>query len=170
MSETVRVGPSEKTWVAAIVDTRGRITSTTTIHRASAHLRLRVTNRNTRLIDRLCQLTGVEPSILASRQIDQTDRRGCVEHCPTAHIHTHTEMPVMAVWALTGAGAAVVLDNLRPFLLEDRGIDRIVDDVTRTLPKPGTRGAAAVVRSMNRLHGLGWDITEPFQPWLIPAA
>jgi hypothetical protein len=55
----------------------------------------------------------------------------------------------------------VILDNLSPFLLVDRGYEVAATEVRATVPFQG-QGSGAVIRSLNRLMALGWEMPEDF--------
>lgn len=159
-------------WAAGVIETRGKVRRVDNLQRKTVQLILQVQTRHVHIVERLCALTGVEPRIHEARQIRAGDRRGCVEHCPEAHVHLGVQMPRMAMWAVTGVGAAIVLHNVAPFLHPSTSLS-VVDEILDTAPipadwrKPG-RGARAIWVTVNRLRTIGWTIPEPLT--VIPRA
>lgn len=152
-------------WMAGVVEMRGKIRVVDNPMRRTLQLRLQVQSQQVHVVERLCAMTGVEIDVKDTREIMSSDRRGCVEHCPEAHVHTGTMIPRMAMWAVTGTAAAIVLHNLAEYLHEGTDlsmVDRYLDSLS--LPedwrRPG-RGMRAIFDSVNRLRILGWDIPVP---------
>lgn len=151
-------------WMAGIVDLRGRIARKNNKTRATQQITLSVETKELGVIKALGRMTGTNPEFRDSSPLAEWMRRGCVEHCPEQHIHSARdglEMPAVARWTVTGAAMVVVLENLAPFLLVDRGYSLAVDDTKGTVVFQG-QGAAAVVRALHRLQALGWEIPEYF--------
>lgn len=146
----------DKAWMAATIENRGKIHFTNDANRRTNQLVLRVSTKKMAVIDKLAALTGTKPNIAAARVI-AVDRRACTEHCEDAHIHVSGEIPEMGIWAISGVGAAIVLDNLRPHFVDDTGIEALVANLFAGLPKGG-RGRAAVDNTIVRLRRLGWHI------------
>ncbi len=147
---------TQKAWMAGIIETRGKIHFTNDPSRRTNQLVLRIATARTNLASRLAALTGVKTHLNQARTIT-ADRRACVEHCDDAHVHVVAEIPEVAVWAISGAAAAIVLDNLRPYFIDDTGIQAVVDNILSALPTAG-QGRAAVDASIIRLRRLGWSI------------
>ncbi len=146
----------DKAWMAAIIENRGKIHFTNDPGRRTNQLVLRVTTKKMPVIERLASLTGTKPHRNEARTIT-TERRGCTEHCHEAHVHTVAEIPEIGVWAISGVGAAIVVDNLRPYFLDDAGIEVLVSNVLGALPTAG-QGRYAVDATIVRLRRLGWHI------------
>ncbi len=151
--------------MAGVVEMRGKIRVVDNPMRKTLQIRLQVQSQQVHVVERLCAMTGVEIEVKSRREILTADRRGCVEHCPEAHVHTGTMIPRMATWAVTGTAAAIVLHNLEEYLHPETDmsmVDRYLDSLS--LPedwaKPG-RGMRAVFDSVNRLRTLGWEIPPP---------
>jgi hypothetical protein len=51
----------------------------------------------------------------------------------------------------------VVLENLMPFLMVDRGYEEAIEQVSRDTTLTG-QGSGAVMASLRRLRDLGWDL------------
>ncbi len=147
---------SDKAWMAAVVENRGKIHFTNVASRRTNQLVLRVTTKKMPVIERLATLTGTKPHLNRARTI-VTERRGCAEHCDEAHVHTVAEIPEVGCWAISGVGAAIVVDNLRPYFMDDTGIEVLVHNVLTGLPTAG-QGRHAVDATIVRLRRLGWKI------------
>jgi len=158
-----KMSPFLLAWMAGVIEMKGKIRRIDNPLRKSAHLVLQVQSRHVKQIERLCDMTGVMVRITAAKTLETASRRGCTEHCPEPHVHVSPELPQMACWAITGAGAVVVLHNLLPYLCNTEGMTNWIDEVIAMLPKSG-RGFAAVRNSANRLRALGWAIPDGLIP------
>lgn len=144
---------------------RGKIRVVDNPMRKTLQIRLQVQSQQVHVVERLGGMTGVEVETKPTREIRDSERRGCVEHCPEAHVHTAKMMPRMSMWAVTGTAAAIVLHNLSEYLHPDTdlsALDRYLEtlDLPEDWAKPG-RGMRAVFDSVNRLRTLGWAIPFP---------
>lgn len=164
-------------WMAGVVETRGKIQRVDSPLRKNVMLRLRVQSRHIPLVERLATYTGVLLTYHAEKTLTVRNRKSCADHCPEPHVHVEgAELPRMACWAVSGAGAAIVLANLQPYFVDDERITKFVDDVVANLPHHG-RGFAAVKSSADRLRTLGWKIPDGVLPappeaspdWELPA-
>lgn len=144
-------------WMAGVIDTKGRIRRVDTPHRKNTQLVLQVQTRHPGIVERLCGLTGTKSQQYGAKaQI--WERKGCGKHCPEAHIHIDQTLPATSVWHITGAGAAIVLYNLLPYLTSDKEQEKLLRDVYDWLPGEGKRGWHAVKQVIDRLAELGWQI------------
>jgi hypothetical protein len=144
--------------MAGVIETRGKIKHVKNALRRSPQLVLQVQSRHITVVERLCALTGVRSRITESKTIEAGDRRGCIEHCPEPHVHMAAEMPRMAVWAITGVGASIVLHNLAPYMDPDLDLS-VIEEIIAAAPMEG-RGAAAVADTTLRLVRLGWTLPD----------
>jgi len=160
-------------WMAGIVDMKGRLIYKVNKQRAdgSRQICLSVDCKEIHIIRKLGSMTGTNPDMIKAQAIPGFLRRGCNEHCPDSHIHVNDEvvMPRHARWTITGAGMVVVLNNLDPYLVIDRGYDDAVIQVIEQTPMTG-QGAHAVHRSLSRLKELGWDLPPVFNKALEAVA
>jgi len=146
----------DRAWMAATIEQRGKIHFTNDPNRKTNQLVLRISSKRLQVIDKLAALTGTKALTNEARTI-AVDRRACTEHCDEAHVHTVAHIPETGLWAISGCGAAIVLDNLLPYFLDPAGIQALVDNIFAGLPKPG-QGRAAVDSTIMRLRKLGWRI------------
>jgi hypothetical protein len=150
-------------WMAAIVDLKGMLLKKNNKDRAknTAQMVLVVESKHLAIIRRLAELTGTAPEAKRVQEIkDDWMRRGCIEHCPQAHIHHHEkwQMPATQRWSITGAAAGVVLHNLRPYLVDDmKPYDEFVTKVLEQATLTG-RGSGATRTALARLINLGWEL------------
>lgn len=144
-------------WAAGVVETRGKIRRVDNPMRKSAQVILQVRTRHLDIVTRLCELTGSTPQWYEPKTIEDKNRRGCAEHCPEPHIHIAPYLPATGTWAVTGAGAVIVLHNLLPYLCTTTGMQTFMDEVVDGLPDTG-RGRYAIELSVARLRRLGWAI------------
>lgn len=159
MPRAKKMSPILLGWMAGVIEMRGKIRRVDNPMRKTAQLILQVRSRHLAQIGRLCDMTGTAYAQSGARTLEFTDRKGCAEHCPEPHVHITSELPAMAAWAVTGAGAAIVLHNLLPYLCESEGMSQWVDEIVEMLPASG-RGYHAVKTSCTRLAALGWAIPE----------
>lgn len=148
---------AQKAWMAGVIETRGKIRFTNDAERKTNQLVLQVRTSHTAIVTRLSELTGTKANYVTAKQIRQADRRPCTEHCTDPHSHTVAEIPEFSIWAISGAGAAIVLDNLAPFFVTETGVQTVADNILAGLPQAG-RGRFAVDQTIIRLRKLGWRI------------
>ena len=156
------IPPTKLGWMAGVIDLKGRVVKKENKMRKSGpQVTLIVETRTIPIVKELGFLTGTMPETRQRQPLKEWMRRGCSEHCPDKHIHVEDEreMPTMGRWTISGAGLAVVLFNLMPFLLQD--YKTIYDEVIVNSPLKG-QGSGAVVATIRRLALLGWDLPEQF--------
>jgi hypothetical protein len=151
-------------WMAGVLDLKGRIVIKANKMRQTRQIVLAVESSERPVIKRLARMTGTSPESQVQRPIKDWMRRACSDHCPDAHIHIHDErvMPPVSRWTITGAGAAVILLALLPFLATDRDWEDAIAEIMGATPLSG-QGATAVLGQLHRLRELGWDLPEAFE-------
>ena len=151
--------------MAAVVENKGRLRLIETDSRATVQASVRVQTTLAAVARRLGELTDKEIRVIQPKRIKFANRKGCSDHCPDAHVHVETEMTPTATWEIGGAGAAIVLHNLVPFMsgaeteLPKSRYLRFIDEVIEAVPVEG-RGRHAVDLSIARLSRLGWKIPD----------
>jgi hypothetical protein len=165
--------PEELAWLAAILDLKGHIIRKNNKTRATPQLVLMVESTQLRVIEKLCHLTGtsVEPTKKdEGRRQGDWKQRGCTEHCPEPHVH-HEGAPIAPVgrWTVTGAAAAVVLHNVIPYMVTDRGLGTMRDELMGNLVLAGP-GSGATKAAIRRLAQLGWDLPQEMGVRLLAEA
>lgn len=157
--------PTQKLgWMAGIVDLKGRIIYKNNRMRRSRQTILMVETKIFSIIQALSALTWTSPDVKQARPLSEFIRRGCVEHCPEAHVHVDKEgltMPQVARWTVTGAALVVVLHNLGPYLTVDRGYSMVVAEILANQQLTGS-GANAMLVAVRRLQRAGWKVPEPY--------
>jgi hypothetical protein len=153
--------PAEKlAWMAAILDMQGRIHRKDNLTRATPQLVLRVDSSYLSVIRELCRLTDSNAEPRPPRPGKEWDKRGCAEHCGEAHIHCEIGVqPSTGRWTLTGAAAAVVLFNVIPFMVTDRGMEDMMNEALENVNLAGRAGNGAR-QAVQRLARLGWELPE----------
>lgn len=156
-------------WMAGVIDLKGRIVVKNNRMRKTRQIVLAVESSERAVIKRLSRMTGTNPETMPQRPLKEWMRRGCNDHCPEAHVHINDEreMAAMSRWTITGAGAATVLSALLPFLATDRDWEDAIEEIVASVPLTG-QGASAVLGSLRRLQGLGWDLPERFEAAVSP--
>lgn len=161
MSDELGISANDLGWMAAIIDAKGAVSRKSNKQRRTPQVILRVDTKEPRIARRLCTLTGVAPDFHEAPRAEAFLRRGCAEHCREPHIHVDERypwnMPAVTRWALTGASAAVVLLNLKPFMVTYGDYHADVELVIENLVTTG-QGTGAVRASLERLRQLGWKI------------
>lgn len=158
--DPMRINLPSKAWMAGVLETRGKIRFTNDPSRKTNQLVLQVRTSHLGVVERMCALTGCRFAVEHVKAIVTADRRPCTEHCTEAHSHVVREVPEHAVWSISGAGAAIVLTNLAPFLVTDGpAMLAVADNILANLPTSG-RGRHAVDMVILRLKKLGWKIPE----------
>lgn len=151
-------------WMAGIIDLKGIFLRKNNKMRATPQIVLAVESKQFAIIRELGSLTGTSPELKKQVAKREFMRRGCADHCPEAHVHIGDEgmLPAIARWTITGAGMAVVLYNLMPFLIMDKPYKEYMDEAIENAPLTG-QGSAAVLTSLRRLAMIGWELPEPFE-------
>jgi hypothetical protein len=149
--------------MAGVIDFKGRIAYKTNQTRANnKQVTLWVESVQKPIIDRLAEYTGTKPELKKSQdRWEGWYRKGCDEHCPDQHIHVAPggKAPSAARWTLSGAAMAVVLSNLKPYMVQDKGFTEAIDYAFGNMVLFG-QGAGMTVASLRRLYSLGWEMTE----------
>jgi hypothetical protein len=151
-------------WMAGIIDLKGRIHYKTNQQRNTIQAVLTVDSKDAAIVRQLGLLTGTKPEWKNAKTLSNFIRRGCSEHCPEAHVHVADREWVAEIsrWTITGAGLVVVLDNLLPFLVIDKGYREAIDQIQKVTAYSG-RGSGAVYATLARLKGLGWDLPPVYE-------
>lgn len=144
-------------WLAGVIDS----SSSTYTHkngngRVSYRLAISMKNDKKSLMDRISSLTGAEPvrrDQLTPPHTEERMRRGCVDHCPEAHIHVAYQPRNSGRITLSAVRCYVVLWNVYAFLSEGSKYDHILDDPYWAGRGPGKK----VCKSMMEL---GWEMPE----------
>jgi hypothetical protein len=149
----------QKAWMAGVLETRGKIRFTNDASRKTNQLVLQLMSSHLHIAHEMARLTGTKVQSREAKLIDIAARRGCVEHCPEAHVHVNNaEVPEIAIWSISGVGAAIVLNNLVGYMVnEDNTLLTVAGNIIAALPKGGA-GRAAVDKTIIRLKKLGWTI------------
>ncbi len=163
-------------WVAGVIDLKATVIFKKNQQRRTPQIVLQVETKKLYVVAELAVLTGTDPEGMAPKDVKEWMRRGCSEHCPQAHVPGHThgpqwpqKLPPMARWTITGAGAAIVLYNVLPYLAFEREYPQLIEQIIDQLPRPGERGRSAIDRQVQRLRGLGWEIPDAIaQPEIDP--
>lgn len=163
--------PAQKLgWMAGIIDLKGRVVYKNNRSRKTKQIVLMVATKEFGIIRSLSTLTGSSPELQAPQLRPDFMRRSCHEHCPEKHVHIGAEaitMPPVACWTMTGAGMAVVLHNLLPFLTVDRGWEQAMETAFNQTVLRGP-GSGKVKESLNRLQSLGWKLPILYAAALLP--
>src|SRR6266536_1419770 len=149
----------ELAWMAGIIDLKGKVYQKANKTRKTKQTVLLVESKEILIIEKLGNLTGTSPEYLTDRKSPDFMRRGCVEHCPDQHIHLREEptMPAVARWTKTGAGAAIVLYNISPYLVSNRDYFRIVEEIIIGNRVESGQGIGMINAAIKCLSDLGWD-------------
>jgi hypothetical protein len=155
------ISKAELGWMAAVVDMKGHLVRKNNQTRRTSQLVLIVDTKDTRIAQRLAAFTASKAEVKEQMPPSEAfTRRGCVTHCPDAHIHideTAWQMPGITRWAITGAAMVVVLLNLAPYMSTYEEYADGVDEALASMAVSG-RGSGAVKAAVKRLAGLGWRI------------
>ena len=158
-------------WMAGIIDLKGRLLRKNNQRRATSQIVLAVESKEVAIVRGLSRLTGTSPEMQERRPLREWMRTGCTEHCPEPHVHVSRDglfMPHMARWTITGAAMVVILDNVLPFLMVDRGYREAMAEVVANTKFVG-QGSGATVAALQRLKDLGWEMPKPFEgPMSLP--
>lgn len=149
-------------WFSAVVETRGKMRC---VDRANGGVQLFLQVQSSRIavVERLGQMTKTVVTYTDRKELE-FDRRPCADHCTDAHSHVRVEIPPMALWAVSGVAAAIVLDNLIPYTVANNDqLRTIVGNVIGNLPRSG-QGRPAIDLAIVRLRQRGWRIPDALWP------
>lgn len=157
------IPPTKLGWLAGVLATRGKTKMVEAPSRAGKPFAsLYVETGELMIVKELCRLTGTQGAYRDSVLPVEWDKRGCAEHCPEPHIHVEREIRQTGRWHVSGIGAAIVIYNVLPYLLEGQEFtERAHGLMTAALdraPKRYTRGRHAIEETIRRLESLGWMI------------
>ena len=150
-------------WMAGVIDLKGRLVYKRNKQRATPQVVLIVETKEYAIIKTLGALTGTKAEFKKAQPLKDFMRRSCADHCPEAHVHVGDDrvMPQVARWTITGAGMVVVLSNLMPYLMIDRGYTEAIETVSRVTTLEG-QGSGMVMMSLQRLASLDWDLPPQY--------
>lgn len=152
---------SKLAWIAGVIDSKARIQHIKNKQRATSQIRIYVRTMNHSVVQELCSMTGIRPRYTDRKRTADWMRRGCVEHCPEAHVHVELPyegtMPAMSEWMISGAALAVVIYNILPFLTDPSEYMSVIEEIYANAVLTG-QGRGMTVLSIRRLHDMGWEI------------
>ena len=154
------IPPNKLGWMAAVLELRGNVVTKKNQMRATPQMVLYVDSKNVSVIRELSRLTGTAAEAQKARTAKDFMRRGCSTHCPEAHVHVDDlwQLPPIGRWSITGAGAAIVLYNVLPYLAsDDKGFKEIMDEILEYVVLTG-QGSGATKATIKRLVSLGWEL------------
>lgn len=153
------IPPEKLGWIAAVLDFKGNIIRKNNKTRATPQLVMMVESKNWDIIRELARLTGSMAEPQKERNARDFMRRGCQVHCPKPHVHVPDEwkLPPISRWTITGAGVAIVLYNVLPYMTSasQKGFPALMQEATDNLVLTG-QGSARVKETIRRLESLGW--------------
>jgi hypothetical protein len=157
------IEPSQLGWMACALDMHGHVIQKRNKERASHthQVVVMVESVNLPAVNRLCVMTGQQAEAKVATPLPEAwSRRGCIEHCPDAHIHLVDEKPLRrrSRWTVTGASAAIILHGVQPYLTswDEKYADAyhlIMGEVALS-----GRGSGMTRAGARRLMGLGWEL------------
>jgi hypothetical protein len=162
--EVMTISMTDLGWMAGIIDLKGRIHFKANQQRVTTQTILTVDSKDAAIIRQLSRLTGTKPEFKNTKTLSDFIRRGCNEHCPEAHVHVTDREWIAEIsrWTITGAGLVVVLDNLLPFLVIDKGYREAIEEIQKVTAYSG-RGSGSVYATLARLRDLGWDLPPVYE-------
>lgn len=150
-------------WMTGVLDLKGTIIIKNNRTRKTPQRVLMVESKAASVVGELARLTGGTAEPRKTRERQDWMQRGCVEHCPEPHIGYEDHgpgpwrMPPISRWTITGAGLAVVLHNVIPFMTTDRSMLAAKEGALADLITQG-QGVGAVRAAVERLDALGWEL------------
>lgn len=147
-------------WVAGILDYKGNLIRKNNKTRATPQIVLMVESTNTSIVAELARLTGSSPEPREGRRRKEWMRRGCITHCPEPDIEYPPQedtLPDDIRWTLTGSAAAIVLYNVIPYMVTDRGMQATMEEILGNVSLYG-RSGNGVRQAAHRLYQLGWKL------------
>lgn len=154
-------------WVAGVLDLKALIIRKKNKTRATPQMVLAVETKEYEVIRGLSALTGTSPELQPEKNAAEWMRRGCLQHCPEAHVHVgdnlyEWRLPAIGRWTITGAGAVVILHNVMPFMRNKRDLPEALEAMLAYAVTTG-QGWGATRASLMRLRNLGWRLPPLFE-------
>lgn len=170
MKRDKMIPPVKLGWMAGVIDLKGKIYYKNNRMRNpdSRQIVMLVETKNINVIHELGALTGTSPDLKKAIPLKEFMRKGCTDHCPEPHVHVNelnedSFLPPVARWTITGAGLAVVIHNLLPFLVNNKiQCEAAMVEAMEHTPLAG-QGSTAALKSIRRLSLLGWDLPEQYE-------
>ena len=160
------ISEADKGWFAAILDLKGHIVKREKRASGSEQITLYVDSSVMEITSKMAAMTGTNPEPRNQPDLPRDWlARGCIEHCPEAHVHHFREvnLPETIKWSTSGAAAAIVLWNLRDYLLTDREPWDWGMAACFASTRLSGRGAHATIGAIRRMHSLGWEMPPLFR-------
>lgn len=154
---------TDRAWVGAVIDMRGRVLTKNNKQRAAGSIQicLQVQTKHYEVARRLAAMTGTDPKEREqSKPSPEVMRRQCTQHCPEAHVHVDTlaALPLITTWTVSGVAAAIVLWNVRKHMVTSREPwDWVMEQAFRQMKLAGP-GSSSTRQVVQRLSALGWNI------------
>lgn len=162
------ISDTDKAWFAAVLDMKARWVRRHNTQRApgSEQITLYVDSSVTEITAKMAAMTGTNPEPHNQPGMPQQWlSRGCAEHCPEAHVHNYRDpvMPPSVKWSVTGASAAIILWNLRRYMVSQREPWDWIMGTCFASTRLSGKGAKAATDAIKRMHSLGWDLPPLFR-------
>jgi hypothetical protein len=163
------ISESDLGWCGGILDFQGHIVhkDNPTRARGSLQITLYVETSITAIVAKLGQLTATSPEDMKTNfRSPDLMRRGCVEHCPEAHVHAvyeGAEMPPQRRWTVSGASCAVVLWNVRDLLVTEKEPWDWALAMTLASTRLTGQGSGTAVQAIRRMAAAGWEMPPLFR-------
>ena len=162
-------------WFAGVLDFQGHVQSSNKApgQRAanSQQVIIYVDTGIPGIPERMTEMCGTKPQGKPHNKLKpEWLRRGCDEHCPEAHVHVReVNMPETTRWSASGVAAAIVLWNVRQYMVTDHEPWDWCFAQCLGQAKLTGQGSSAVIQAAKRMHSLGWEL-PPILEGLIPKA
>lgn len=140
-------------WFAGVTDSIGRI------HCKNDYNMLTLTFSSSKRPDLapiIAAMTGVQRTTIQLSEIGYL-RRGCVEHCPEAHIHVPPRKGRSILLKMAGARAYTVLWNLYPYL---RVLKSAAEDGMDHYNRESINLSQRAQLTFRQMLDLGWEIPD----------
>lgn len=147
-------------WMAGILDMKGKVVVKRNQMRATPQVVLYVESGILTIVRELGRMTGTKPEP-KPMSTAIWHRKGCSEHCEDAHIEVDSTHKLVSRWTATGVAAAVIIDNLEPYLRDGQELLDAREILFENAVIVG-QGAGATIKALLRLEGLGWEIPDQF--------
>jgi hypothetical protein len=160
-----RIDVRDLAWLAGIFDMKASLIRKKNRSRSTPQIVLYVESKNHTVVRTIARMTGTSPEMQPAKGPTDWVRKGCVQHCPDAHVHVgdfQWGMPAITRWTITGAAAAVVLHNVMPYMRTDAGLSEALTEIFNQAVTTG-QGWGATRGALRRLRDLGWALPEQFQ-------
>jgi hypothetical protein len=159
---SISVQESDVIWMAGVIDSLARFNINNSRHQSRIKMRFTVTDRPEleKELGRILQGSSY------GGPIRDRYRKGCVDHCPTQHIHIRQRFSRM--FEIGGLPVYITLWNCYPFIrLVKPEVESVMDHFRQHYSYHGP-ASGPQRKAWNRFKEMGWEFPDDLDaPWVF---